>query len=88
MFRILTTSLGDKALGFAPGKILSVIFLWLYLASIVTTFVLSFGNKPKGTEKFYVTIVIFFAILMAYMILLLFSWLYILFKIFIDQEQE
>lgn len=68
VFRILTTSLGDKALGFAPGKILSVIFLWLYLASIVTTFVLSFGNKPKGTEKFYVTIVIFFAILMAYMI--------------------
>lgn len=68
VFRILTTSLGDKALGFAPGKVLSVIFLWLYLASIVTTFVLSFGNKPKGTEKFYLVIVIFFAILMAYMI--------------------
>lgn len=68
VFRILTTSLGDADLNFAPGKILSVIFLWLYLASIVTTFVLSFGNKPQGTEKFYVVIVIFFAILMAYMI--------------------
>lgn len=68
VFRILTTSLGDSDLNFAPGEVLSVIFLWLYLASIVTTFVLSFGNKPKGTEKFYLVIVIFFAILMAYMI--------------------
>lgn len=68
VFRILTTSLSDSGLHFAPGNVLSVIFLWLYLASIVTTFVLSFGNKPKGTEKFYVVIVIFFAILMAYMI--------------------
>ncbi|KAG2733275.1 hypothetical protein G9P44_004265 [Scheffersomyces stipitis] len=68
VFRILTTSLADPALGFAPGKVLSVIFLWMYLASIVTTFVLSFGNKPKGTERFYIVIVVFFAILMAYMI--------------------
>lgn len=68
VFRILTTSLGTPAVKFAPGNILSVIFLWLYLASIVTTFVLSFGNKPKGTEKFYIVIVIFFAVLMCYMI--------------------
>ncbi|CUM65744.1 chitin synthase I [Priceomyces carsonii] len=68
VFRILTTSLSDSDLNFAPGNILSVVFLWLYLASIVTTFVLSFGNKPKGTERFYIVIVVFFAILMAYMI--------------------
>jgi chitin synthase len=68
VFRILTTSLSDPELNFSPGKYLSAIFLWLYLASIVTTFVLSFGNKPKGTEKFYIVIVVFFAILMAYMI--------------------
>lgn len=68
VFRILTTSLADPALNFAPGNVLSVIFLWLYLASIVTTFVLSFGNTPKGTNRFYVVIVWFFAILMAYMI--------------------
>lgn len=68
VFRILTTSLSNSDLNFAPGNVLSVIFLWLYLASIVTTFVLSFGNKPKGTERFYIVIVIFFAILMAYMI--------------------
>lgn len=68
VFRILTTSLADPALNFSPGNVLSVIFLWLYLASIVTTFVLSFGNTPKGTAKFYVVIVLFFAILMVYMI--------------------
>lgn len=68
VFRILTTSLADSDLHFAPGNVLSVIFLWLYLASLTTTFVLSFGNKPKGTEKFYVVIVLFFAILMVYMI--------------------
>ncbi|CAK9437506.1 chitin synthase I [Lodderomyces beijingensis] len=68
VFRILTTSLTAPELNFSPGNVLSVIFLWLYLASIVTTFVLSFGNKPKGTERFYIVIVVFFAILMAYMI--------------------
>ncbi|KAG7194075.1 chitin synthase I [Scheffersomyces spartinae] len=68
VFRILSSSLSASSLNFAPGRAFSLIFLWLYLASIVTTFVLSFGNKPKGTEKFYIVIVIFFAILMAYMI--------------------
>ncbi|CAN3366124.1 chitin synthase 2 [Diutina catenulata] len=69
VFRILTTGLTDPALNFAPGKVLGLVFLWLYVASIVTTFVLSFGNKPKGTEKFYVVIVLFFAVLMVYMML-------------------
>ena len=68
VFRILSTSLANPDLGFKPGKVFSFIFLWLYLASLVTTFVLSFGNKPKGTEKFYIVIVYFFAILMGYMI--------------------
>lgn len=68
VFRILTTSLADSDLNFSPGNVLSVLFLWLYLASIVTTFVLSFGNKPKGTERFYIVIVLFFAVLMVYMI--------------------
>jgi len=65
VFRILTTSLGDM---YKPCKYLSVVFLWLYLLSIVTTFILSFGNTPRGTPKFYLVIIIFFAVLMAYMI--------------------
>ncbi|GME70071.1 unnamed protein product [[Candida] boidinii] len=47
VFRILTVYLAQPDANFAPGKGLSVAFLWLYLASLVTTFVLSFGNKPK-----------------------------------------
>lgn len=68
VFRILTVGLGDASMNFAAGNILSVIFLWFYLVCIVTTFVLSFGNRPKGTNKFYIVIVSFFAILMGYMI--------------------
>lgn len=74
VFRILTNSLGDSALGFGPGKVLSVVFLWMYCACIVSIFVLSFGNRPKGTQLFYIIVVIFFAVLMAY---LLFAAIYI-----------
>jgi chitin synthase len=68
VFRILSCYLAESSIDFPPGNILSVFFLWLYMASITTTFVLSFGNKPKGTKIFYLVIVIFFAILMTYMI--------------------
>lgn len=65
VFRILTTGLGEL---YNPCKYLSVVFLWLYLLSVVTTFILSFGNTPRGTPKFYLVIMVFFAILMAYML--------------------
>ncbi|KAA8913444.1 hypothetical protein TRICI_003204 [Trichomonascus ciferrii] len=68
VFRILTNSLGDKELGFAPGKVLSVVLMWIYCACIVTIFVLSFGNRPIGTHIFYIIIVAFFSFLMAYLI--------------------
>ncbi|ANZ74738.1 BA75_01139T0 [Komagataella pastoris] len=68
VFRILTSALGEPGMNVKPGKVLGVVFLWLYLMSIVTTFVLAFGNRPKGTQKFYIVIVCFFAIMMVYMI--------------------
>ncbi|TID28187.1 hypothetical protein CANINC_002620 [Pichia inconspicua] len=68
VFRILTCYLAESSAHFSPGNVLSVFFLWLYMASLTTTFVLSFGNKPKGTKIFYLVIVIFFAVLMCYMI--------------------
>ena len=68
VFRILSCYLAEPSINFPPGNVLSVFFLWLYMASITTTFVLSFGNKPKGTKIFYLVIVIFFAVLMCYMI--------------------
>lgn len=65
VFRILTTALGDL---YDPCRYLSVVFLWIYLLSLVSTFIMSFGNTPRGTPKFYLALIIFFAILMIYMI--------------------
>lgn len=67
VFRILTANLGSSEMHFAPGKYLSVIFLWLYAGSVVCTFVLAFGNTPRGTKKFYQVISVFFAVMMVYM---------------------
>ncbi|ODQ77760.1 glycosyltransferase family 2 protein [Babjeviella inositovora NRRL Y-12698] len=68
VFRILTANLGESDMHFSVGKYLAMIFLWLYIGSVVSSFVLSFGNKPRGTKKFYMIIVCVFAVLMAYMI--------------------
>ncbi|KAK4991767.1 hypothetical protein LTR50_001584 [Elasticomyces elasticus] len=67
VFRILTTSLGQKELLGTAGTVLSVVFEWLYLATLVTCFVLALGNRPAGSNKFYMTQVYFWAILMAYL---------------------
>lgn len=74
VFRVLTANLGSEEVNFEIGKYLSIIFLWCYVAAIVITFVLAFGNTPRGTRKFYMVIAIVFAVLMAYM---LFSAIYL-----------
>ncbi|KAF2726314.1 glycosyltransferase family 2 protein [Polychaeton citri CBS 116435] len=68
VFKILTNSLSDKTLLGNAGLILGVIFEWLYLATLVTCFVLALGNRPQGSNKFYMTQVYFWAVLMAYLI--------------------
>lgn len=66
VFRILTLTI---ALTYhSVFSVLSVIFYWLYGICLVSTFILSLGNKPKSTEWFYVATCIFFAVLMVYMI--------------------
>ncbi|THY13843.1 hypothetical protein D6D02_04550 [Aureobasidium pullulans] len=67
VFRILTGSLSDTSLNFPPGKVLGVLFEWIYLAVLITCFVLALGNRPQGSNKFYMTQVYFWAILMAYL---------------------
>lgn len=68
VFRILTVSLGDSNLGFPPGKILSVIFEWIYMGVLVTCFILSMGNTPTGSKRLYLSIVCFWAFIMAYLL--------------------
>ncbi|KAI5953229.1 hypothetical protein KGF54_002600 [Candida jiufengensis] len=67
VFRILTANLGAVDMNFEIGKYLAIIFLWFYVGCIVCTFVLAFGNTPKGTKKFYSIISYIFAIMMTYM---------------------
>lgn len=68
VFRILTKNLGSPTVGFGLGKYLAVIFLWLYVACLICTFVLAFGNTPRGTRKFYFTITVIFAVMMIYLL--------------------
>ncbi|KAH7325805.1 chitin synthase-domain-containing protein [Stachybotrys elegans] len=67
VFRILTTSLGAENLLGRVGDILGVVFTWLYGAFLVTCFVLSMGNRPAGSGKFYTAMVWFWAIIMIYL---------------------
>lgn len=68
VFRILTTSLGSDELLGTAGKILGVVFEWLYLVALLSCFILALGNRPGGSAKLYLTMVIFWACLMGYLI--------------------
>ncbi|KAL3239340.1 chitin synthase CHS1 [Nakaseomyces bracarensis] len=83
VFRILTLSIAltyKSAFGW-----LSVVFLWLYGVCVLSTFILSLGNKPKSTELYYVVTFIFFAVLMIYM---MFCSIYMSVKSFQDLLKE
>ena len=68
VFHILTTSLGDKELLSTTGTVLGVVFEWLYLMTLLTCFVLALGNRPQGSNKFYMTMVYFWVGIMLYLV--------------------
>ncbi|ROV93757.1 hypothetical protein VSDG_06983 [Cytospora chrysosperma] len=74
VFKILTTSLGDPDLLGNVGKILGVVFEWLYGISLIACFVLSMGNRPSGSGPYYMAMVYFWAIIFVY---LMFAAIYI-----------
>jgi chitin synthase len=65
VFRILTSSLAAE-IG-TPGKILFIVFEWLYIGVLITCFILALGNRPQGSNKFYMTMVYFWALIMVYL---------------------
>ena len=65
MFRILTVSLGEDELLGTAGTILAVVFEWAYLATLLTCFILALGNRPQGSNKFYLSMVYFWVLIMA-----------------------
>ncbi|KAF1808020.1 chitin synthase [Eremomyces bilateralis CBS 781.70] len=74
VFRILTDSLRDPLLLGTAGRILAIVFQWLYVAVLVTCFVLALGNRPQGSNKFYMSMVYFWCLIMGY---LMFASIYI-----------
>lgn len=66
VFQILTSALGQpEDLGRA-GEIISVGIEWVYLASLISCFVLSLGNTPDGSRRFYLTMVYTWAAVMMF----------------------
>ncbi|KAF2871592.1 chitin synthase-domain-containing protein [Massariosphaeria phaeospora] len=65
VFRILTASLAGQ-IG-TPGKVLFVVFEWLYISVLIASFVMSLGNRPQGNNRLYMTMVYFWVIIMAYL---------------------
>jgi chitin synthase len=64
VFRILTTSLGANDLLGNVGVILGAVFEWLYAATLISCFVLALGNRPQGSNRLYMSMVIFWAFIM------------------------
>lgn len=75
VFRILTASLATE-IGTA-GKILFIVFEWFYIGVLITCFILSLGNRPQGSNRWYMSMVWFWCVIMAY---LMFASIYITVK--------
>lgn len=67
VFRILTANLGAEDMNFEAGRYIAIVLLWIYVGCVITTFVLSFGNTPRGAKRFYMVVAVLFAVMMAYM---------------------
>jgi chitin synthase len=67
VFRILTSSLKASNLLGTAGAVLSIVFEWGYISTLITCFVLALGNRPQGSNKLYMTMVYFWVLIMAYL---------------------
>jgi chitin synthase len=67
VFKLLTTSLGNPDLLGTAGNILGIIFEFVYLGTLLYCFILSMGNRPQGSKKSYLAMVIFWSILMVWL---------------------
>ena len=67
VFRLLTSSLGTPGPLGKAGTILGVVFQFVYLGTLLYCFILSMGNRPQGSKKSYLAMVIFWSGLMVWL---------------------
>ena len=67
VFKLLTTSLGTPGPLGSAGTVLGVIFEFIYLGTLLYCFILSMGNRPQGSKKSYLAMVVFWSILMIWL---------------------
>ncbi|KIX00606.1 chitin synthase 2 [Rhinocladiella mackenziei CBS 650.93] len=67
VFRLLTASLGTPGPLGSAGTVLGVIFEFIYLGTLLYCFILSMGNRPQGSKKSYLMMVIFWSVLMVWL---------------------
>ncbi|EST10086.1 Chitin synthase N-terminal [Kalmanozyma brasiliensis GHG001] len=66
-FRILTTSLEDPTFGLKGIGIFNVFAQYMYLGTVVASFIFAMGNRPQGSKWKYWAAVVIFALLTVYM---------------------
>ncbi|EPQ26287.1 uncharacterized protein PFL1_06222 [Pseudozyma flocculosa PF-1] len=66
-FRILTQSLEDPAFGLKGIGVWNVFMQYIYLGTVVSSFIFAMGNRPQGSRWKYMAAVIIFALLTVYM---------------------
>ncbi|ETI24792.1 chitin synthase 2 [Cladophialophora carrionii CBS 160.54] len=67
VFKLLTGSLGTSSTLGSAGTALGVVFEFVYLGTLLYCFILSMGNRPQGSKKSYLAMVIFWSILMVWL---------------------
>ncbi len=67
IFRILTSSLGSPGPLGQAGTILGFVFEFVYIGTLLYCFILSMGNRPQGSKKSYLAMVIFWSVLMVWL---------------------
>ncbi|CDS02058.1 hypothetical protein [Sporisorium scitamineum] len=66
-FRILTTSLEDPTFKLHGIGVFNVFMQYIYLGTVVASFIFAMGNRPQGSKWKYWTAVVIFALLTVYM---------------------
>lgn len=67
VFKLLTSSLGTKDTLSTAGTILGAIFEIVYIGTLLYCFILAMGNRPQGSRKSYLAMVIFWSLLMVWL---------------------